>query len=95
MPPIDQMIKGTHEEKCIRGSVLKFQMTSLAAANVGIRQRGVVQPGAFADLVLFDAATIADRATFDAPQAQAVASNRSVAMLPVVILVKVPSPLLW
>jgi N-acyl-D-amino-acid deacylase len=46
--------------------------TSLAAANVGIANRGAIAPGYFADLVLFDPATIADRATFETPQARAV-----------------------
>ncbi len=37
--------------------------TSLAASNVGIVDRGRIAVGAYADLVLFDPATIADRAT--------------------------------
>ena len=48
------------------------KMTSLAAANVGIANRGTVAPGMFADLVLFDAATVADRADFGHAQDQAV-----------------------
>lgn len=48
------------------------KMTSLAAANVGIASRGRIAPGYFADLVLFDAAQIADRADFGKAQAQAV-----------------------
>lgn len=48
------------------------KMTSLAAANVGLRGRGLIQPGMPADLVLFDPTAIADRATFEAPQATAV-----------------------
>ena len=37
--------------------------TSLAAHNVGIVNRGRIAPGFFADLVLLDTATLADRAT--------------------------------
>lgn len=43
------------------------KMTSLAARHVGLEGRGVVEPGAVADLVLFDPRTIADRATFAEP----------------------------
>jgi len=46
--------------------------TTLAAANVGLRNRGQIAPGYFADLVLFDPAVIADRADFGNAQAQAV-----------------------
>ena len=44
------------------------RLTSLPAANLGIRDRGLLQPGMFADVAMFDAATIADKATFDRPQ---------------------------
>jgi N-acyl-D-amino-acid deacylase len=37
--------------------------TSLAAANVGIHDRGRISVGSYADLVLFDPQTIIDRAT--------------------------------
>jgi N-acyl-D-amino-acid deacylase len=47
------------------------KMTSLAAHNVGLVQRGTIAPGYFADLVLFDPATITDHATFEQPQALA------------------------
>jgi N-acyl-D-aspartate/D-glutamate deacylase len=43
-------------------------MTSLAARNVGIRDRGVIRKGAYADLVLFDTAMVADQATTTDPQ---------------------------
>jgi N-acyl-D-amino-acid deacylase len=48
------------------------KMSSLAAANLRLRNRGLVAPGYFADLVLFDSAVVADRADFGKAQAQAV-----------------------
>jgi len=48
------------------------RLTSMPAANLGISRRGALRPGYFADLAIFDPATIADRATFEAPHAYAV-----------------------
>ncbi len=48
------------------------KMTSLAAANAGLAHRGRIEPGNAADLVLFDPATVADRADFGHAQSQAV-----------------------
>jgi N-acyl-D-aspartate/D-glutamate deacylase len=40
-------------------------MTSLTAENTGIKNRGLIAPGYFADLVLFDPETIIDHATIE------------------------------
>ena len=44
------------------------KMTSLAAQRVGLNDRGLLKPGMFADITVFDPATIIDNATFEQPQ---------------------------
>jgi N-acyl-D-amino-acid deacylase len=44
------------------------RLTSLPATNLGIRQRGSLKPGYYADVVVFNPATIADHATFEKPK---------------------------
>jgi len=44
------------------------RLTSLPATNLSIRQRGSLKPGYYADVVVFDPATIRDNATFAKPQ---------------------------
>lgn len=53
-------------------NVLKLEdairkMTSLSAARVGLKMRGLVKEGCFADLVVFDPETVIDKATFSEP----------------------------
>lgn len=47
------------------------KMTGLAAAELGLPGRGLLGEGMFADLTLFDADTVIDRASFDDPTAPA------------------------
>jgi dihydroorotase/N-acyl-D-amino-acid deacylase len=43
------------------------KMTSAVATRLSIRDRGTLREGAFADVVVFDPATIIDRATYEQP----------------------------
>ena len=43
------------------------KMTSATAARLGIRDRGLLQAGMYADVVVFDPLTVADRATYERP----------------------------
>jgi N-acyl-D-aspartate/D-glutamate deacylase len=43
------------------------KMTSLNAAKLGVADRGLLRPGCFADLTLFDPERIIDRATYEKP----------------------------
>lgn len=46
-----------------------MKMTSMPARRVRLQDRGEIRVGAFGDVVAFDAATVADRATFESPKA--------------------------
>ncbi|ULQ52360.1 serine hydrolase [Flavihumibacter fluvii] len=46
-----------------------YKMTALAAEHIGIKNRGVIAAGYYADLVLFDKNTVIDKATIQDPKA--------------------------
>jgi N-acyl-D-amino-acid deacylase len=48
------------------------RLSGLPASNLGLDHRGFLKEGMFADVVVFDPATIADCATFDKPHQYAV-----------------------
>jgi N-acyl-D-amino-acid deacylase len=56
------------DEKLLSVSEAVRKMTSLPAANLGIANRGLLRPGYFADIAVFDPATIQDHATFEKPR---------------------------
>ncbi len=51
------------EKKIMPLETAIYKMTALSAEHLGIRNRGLLAPGYFADLVLFDPATVADKST--------------------------------
>lgn len=55
------------EEKIISLEEAVRRLTSLPASNLRLDRRGMLQPGYFADVVVFDPNTIQDHATFEAP----------------------------
>lgn len=55
------------DEKLITLEEAVRRLTSLPATNHQLPNRGQLKPGYFADVVIFDPATIADKATFDNP----------------------------
>jgi N-acyl-D-amino-acid deacylase len=59
--------KYVRDEKVIPLEEAVRKLTSLPAANLKLRDRGLLKDGYFADLVLFDPAKIQDHATFDKP----------------------------
>jgi N-acyl-D-amino-acid deacylase len=55
------------ERKLLRLEDAVRKMSSLNASKLGIRDRGLIQPGMFADLTIFDADEVMDRSTYEDP----------------------------
>ncbi len=64
--------KYVRDEKVISLQEAIRRLSGLPATNLGLAGRGFVKAGMFADVVVFDPATIADRATFEQPHQYAV-----------------------
>jgi N-acyl-D-amino-acid deacylase len=56
------------EEKALTLEEAIRRLTRLPASNWKLEGRGCVDPGCYADVVVFDPATVGDRATFDEPR---------------------------
>jgi N-acyl-D-amino-acid deacylase len=59
--------KYVREEKVISLQEAVRRLAGLPAANLGLDHRGFIREGMFADVVVFDPATITDRATYENP----------------------------
>jgi len=60
--------KYVRDEKVIALPEAIRRLSALPATNLGLDHRGFLKEGMFADVVVFDPATIADHATFEKPQ---------------------------
>ncbi|MBI5203619.1 MAG: D-aminoacylase [Nitrospirae bacterium] len=59
--------KYVRDEKLMSMNEAIHKITMLPAKTFGIRGRGIIKKGAFADIVIFDAKKIIDKATFNRP----------------------------
>jgi N-acyl-D-amino-acid deacylase len=64
--------KYVREEKIIPLAEAVHRLSGLPATNLGLDHRGFIKEGMFADVVVFDPQTIADRATFEQPHQYAI-----------------------
>jgi N-acyl-D-amino-acid deacylase len=64
--------KYVRDEKLLPLEAAIHKLTGLPAGNLGLDRRGLLKAGYFADVVVFDPATIADKATYAKPHQYAV-----------------------
>ena len=64
--------KYVRDEKVIPMKEAVRRLSGLPASNLGLDHRGFIKKGMFADVVVFDPATISDRATFEKPHQYAI-----------------------
>src|SRR5207249_4635510 len=64
--------KYVREERLLSLTEAIRKLTHLPATNLGLDRRGLLREGYFADVVVFDPQTIADRATYEKPHQYAV-----------------------
>jgi N-acyl-D-amino-acid deacylase len=55
------------DEKVISLEEAVYKLTSLPASNLKIQKRGLLKPGFYADVVVFDPQKVQDHATFEKP----------------------------
>jgi len=63
------------DEKLMPLELAVHKMTGMSAAKVGLKQRGLIREGYFADITIFDPKTVIDRATFEQPNQYPVGIN--------------------
>ena len=59
--------KYARDEKVISLQQAIYKLAKLPADNLKLKRRGELKPGNFADIVIFDPATVTDHATYDKP----------------------------
>src|SRR5712692_6426812 len=67
--------KYVRDEKLMPLAFAIHKMTGLPASNVGLKNRGLLREGYFADITIFDPKTVIDRATFEDPNQYPVGIN--------------------
>ena len=62
------MKRYVREQKLLSLEQAVHKMTGLSAKTFGLKDRGLLKPGYYADIVIFDPETIEDVADFDHPE---------------------------